>query len=115
MGIAPVIYVNQYIQNFAGRLFSLERVKKMSEKNQYKSMDDEKLLEALKGKLNIFPQMAELLVQENQELKAQNAELTRLLEAKTKELKTMKTQVLGTLGLLAEYTEDGEEKEEGAQ
>merc|ERR1712154_643426 len=106
MGIAPVKKVKHtYIGNFA-RFFRF----KMSEKNQYKSMDDEKLLEALKGKLNIFPQMAELLVEENQELKKENAELKRQLEAKTKELKTMKTQVLGTLGLLAEYTEDNEEE-----
>ena len=41
----------------------------------YKNMDDEKLLEALKGKCNLFPQMAQLLVEENQQLKEENAEL----------------------------------------
>ena len=52
--------------------------------------------------------MAQLLVEENQQLKEENAQLKTQLEQKTKELKTMKTQVLGTLGLLSEYTNDEE-------
>lgn len=61
-----------------------------------------------KGKCSLFPTMAQLLVDENQELKQENAHLKAQLELKTKEFKVMKAQVMGTLGLLSEYTDEGE-------